>query len=254
MTAKGGRKTLNGKHGAIRLRFSKPTDFNDPFECLPSLDAFCFQPDQVPSHYHQRARRWLRTTAKRLQQDIEENWFVTSLTKTDRNVRMWAQYGDDHKGIKIAFDLASSGLKEQKEKWMQSVRYIATKRIDLSRLVKEPPLNPEEKGRLLHQIATRKGRDWQHEEEVRWFLRDDDRQAGPHAPPFEKKMLGEKMHAFVRLPHACIKRVTVGYLSPRSLLQSVLKIREKQRASWEVAKTVLSLNSFQFDEELVKVD
>jgi hypothetical protein len=133
---------------------------------------------------------------------------------------------------------------------MRRVRYLDTKRIDITRLGKSPPLSEKQRGNLLQRIATRKGRDWEHEEEVRWFLRDDDRADGGDQP-FEKKVVDGKMRAFMKFPHACIKRVSVGYRSPPSLLRTVLEIRKMHQATWEVARTVLSQNSFCFDEELI---
>jgi hypothetical protein len=128
------------------------------------------------------------------------------------------------------------------------VNYDLPERIDIRDLVVEA--SEEHKGELLKRVATQKGRDWEHEEEVRWFLRDDDRDR-PDKQPFEKKVVDGKMRAFMKLPHDCIKRVTVGYRSPPSLLRTVLELRKIHKATWEVARTVLSLNSFRFEEEQV---
>lgn len=234
----------------VSVMFSKPSALNDPFEFLPSLATFCFRPDEKPSKHKNLASFNLSKSGKYLREGIEKHWFVTSLTKTDRNVRMWDQYGGNHTGIKFTFDLASD-LREQKLNWMRKVTYSATRRIDISRLANNPSFSGRQNGRLLQRIATRKGRDWEHEEEVGWFLRDDHRPS-TDKQLFEKKLVDGKMRAFLKLPHECIKQVTIGYLSPPELLPKVLELRNKYQAPWEVARTVLSLNSFRFDEELIK--
>lgn len=241
--AKGGLATLEGKE--ISVMFSKPSDLNDPFEFLPSLDNLSFKPDELKD-FEYLASPFLSATADSLRYEIELHWFITSFSRAEHNVRMWAQYGDDHRGICITFDLSKAPLSLQKV-MMRPVDYTKSDRVGVSDFEK---LSPEQKGERLKQVATQKGEDWEHEEEVRWFLRDDDRDR-PDQQPFEKKVVDGKMRAFMKLPRDCIKRVTVGYRSPPALLRTVLEIRKMNEATWEVARTVLSLNSFRFEEELV---
>jgi nitrogen fixation protein FixH len=126
---------------------------------------------------------------------------------------------------------------------MRPVDYSKKKRVNVSDF--KHLQSEKAKGNRLKQVATQKGKDWVHEEEVRWFLRDDP------AKPVTKRIVRGRMRAFILLPHSCIKRVTVGYRSPQSLVRTVLELRKMHKAKWEVARATLSLNSFQFDEELV---
>lgn len=243
VSADGGLATLQEKE--VSVMFSKPSNLNDPFEFLPSLDNLSFKPDELKD-FDYLTSPFLSATADYLRHEIELHWFITSFSRAEHNVRMWAQYGGDHRGICITFDLSKAPLSLQKV-MMRPVDYTKSDRVGVSDFEK---LSPEQKGERLKQVATQKGKDWKHEEEVRWFLRDDDRDR-PDKTPFEKKVVDGKMRAFMKLPHACIKQVNVGYRSPPSLLRTVLEIRKMHQATWEVARTVLSQNSFRFDEELI---
>lgn len=155
---------------------------------------------------------------------------------------MWAQYGGNHNGIKLTLNLAQDPLLNEKSK-MGWVDHSNPGRVDIFKMRGEPAM-----AEALKQVATQKGKDWEHEEEIRWFHRDE----STH-DRVSKRLLNGKMKAFFSVPHSCIQRVSVGYRSDASLLNSVLEIRKKYQASWQVAKAKLSLNSFQFEDELVPV-
>lgn len=238
-----------------KMMFSKPADLNDPFECLPGLE-WLFNPparellrrgfESVGLPQDTWAPGFLVSElAKDWKREISLHWFLTSFTSADHNVRMWAQYGGNHTGIKLTLNLAQDPLLTEKSK-MGWVDYKQPKRMDITRMAEG--LTPADKADLLKQVATQKGKDWEHEEEIRWFLRDD----APH-DRVSKRLLNGKMKAFFSVPHSCVQRVTVGYQSDISLLNSILEIRKKYQATWQVAKTKLSLNSFQFEDELVSV-
>jgi Protein of unknown function (DUF2971) len=157
------------------MMFSKPIDLNDPFEFLPDLH-FLFgklEPEtladlalasghsasETPSGFllTKLAHHWIRK--------VSGDWFITSLSGADHNVRMWAQYGGNHSGIKLTLKLP----KEAKDNVLK-VGYKQPSRVDISSLA-NPSLSNKEKGQLIKNLATQKGRDWEHEEEFRWFFR-----------------------------------------------------------------------------------
>ncbi len=234
------------------MMFSKPIDLNDPFEFLPDLH-FLFgklEPktlsdlalasghiaSETPSGFllTKLAHHWIRK--------VSGDWFITSLSAAEHNVRMWAQYGGNHAGIKLTLRLP-----EDMRGGVRRVRYDKPTRDDISKLI-DPDLSPKEKGEIMKSLATRKGKDWKHEEEFRWFFRHDLNIHGSST-----KLLNGKMKAFIPFSDECIQRVTVGYRSSESLLTSLFEIRKKRKAQWEVAKAKLSLNSFQFEDELLQI-
>lgn len=173
---------------------------------------------------------------------VSGDWFITSLSAADHNVRMWAQYGGNHTGIKLTLKLP----KEAKDHLLK-VDYKQPIRANISKLT-DPNLSPEEKGELVKSLATTKGKDWEHEEEFRWFFRQDLK-----IPGSTTRLLNGKIKAFIPFSDNWIQRVTVGYRSSESLLTSLFEIRKKRNAQWEVAKAKLSLNSFQFEDDLLQI-
>ena len=67
----------------------------------------------------------------------------------------------------------------------------------------------------------------------------------------ELRVLNGKVKAFLPIPPAGILKVTVGYHSSPSLLNTVLQLRERHQARWQVAKAMLSLNGYQFEDEII---
>lgn len=234
------------------MMFSKPLDLNDPYEFLPALGWLFGQGK------HQRGRRlFLRCLGYRPSKEVpgcivadranhwirkvSGDWFVTSLSGADHNPRMWAQYGGNHTGIKLTLKLP----KKAKDNLFK-VDYKQSSRVDISKIT-DPNLSDQEKGELMRNLATRKGKDWEHETEFRWIIKPE------KVPESFTRLLNGKMKAFIPFSDDWIQRVTVGYRSSESLLTSLFEIRKKRNAQWEVAKEKLSLNSFQFEDELLQI-
>jgi len=142
--------------------------------------------------------------------------------------------------------LACPALIEAKEN-MRRVDYDMQSRVDVLKLG-DSDLGETERENIFKDLATRKGKDWEHEKEIRWLYHPD-----LGIKDAKRRLQDGKMKVFIPLPHTCLPKVTLGYRSSVSLLETVLQIKNQKRAKWEVAKTKLSLNSFQFEDELVLV-
>jgi hypothetical protein len=104
------------KHG--ELFFSKPRDFNDPFDCFV---------DEIADGTNDEFIKYLRNKRKTaeyineilrqknsgelnirnlLEDDKSQDYFkVFCLSKKFDNILMWSHYADDHKGICIGFQV-----------------------------------------------------------------------------------------------------------------------------------------------------
>lgn len=82
------------KSGA--LKFTKPSEFNDPFDCCPTLvgeDPINAPPDLVAdmmNRLHQSA--------------ISTSHGIVCLTPHPDNMLMWSHYGDQHRSVCVGFD------------------------------------------------------------------------------------------------------------------------------------------------------
>lgn len=223
----------------LELMFSNPADFNDPFEFLPRLE---LQPLSCGDERTSKAQHQVRLYGC--------NSFIFCMTDKEHNVRMWDHYGDKHQGLMIELDFGKT-LAEYREKWILPVLYDSKVRFEPL----DHSLKAEENTRRFKDIVTHKGKDWEPESEYRWILPAEN----CHWPSQEKKsgqtgklrLLDGKMKAFLPIPAASIRKVTVGYYSSPSLLRTVLQLRTRHQASWTVAKARLSLDRFEFEDEEV---
>jgi hypothetical protein len=239
------------------LMFSKPSDLNDPFEFLPSLKwlchrnengiQFCLGEDQFFESKDENFPGEIVTfSAQDWREKIERDWFVTSLTTKPKDPRMWAQYAKNHTGLCLTLNLNHPDWANRNPK--ESIYRVTNDsplRVDIS--VLSDTMNSHT-GELIKKITSTKGRSWEHEEEYRWLLRDD-----PSSPlaPKEKRLIDGKLRAFIPLPPSCISKVTLGYRSSTSLQKAIIEVRKLKGANWTISKAKLSLDSFEFDEEVI---
>ena len=78
------------------LKFSKPSEFNDPFDCLPTV----VWEAPVGALPHFVADQMHRGTQNALSQYIG----ISCFTPHPDKMLMWSHYGDQHRGICIGFD------------------------------------------------------------------------------------------------------------------------------------------------------
>ena len=231
LDAEGGIKTLEN----LTLMFSNPADFNDPFEFLPGLK---LSPQSCGNERTYKAQHQVRHYGR--------NSFIFCMTDKEHNVRMWDHYGDKNQGLMIQLDFAKT-LADYREKWIRRVHYGSKERFDpLDTL----PLEKRAKG--FEHIVTNKGEDWEPESEYRWILpRDHCYWVGQPKEPGELRVINGRVRAFLPIPAAGILKVTVGYHSSPSLLNTVGQLRDRHHAAWTVAKAKLSLDRFTFEDEII---
>ena len=156
----------------------------------------------------QVAESWQRLCAK--------NSFVACLSEAEHNVRMWAQYAENHQGLMLELDFTQGAWRQLRDRRrLQQVHYGSGKRLDIPKLVAAGGLT----GPHVRQLATHKGIDWQHEREWRLFLsREDDCAPDRHSRPSSGKLahldfLNLSIKAFLPIEDACIRKVVLGYRS-----------------------------------------
>ena len=111
------------KHGT--LKFTSPTDFNDPFDCRSTLDsdkAFDFYYGKYADRFQQDhkylspAKRLnkIRSFERSIKAKIKNGVLIDNLlsgigvscfTTDPENILMWSHYADHHRGFVIEFDV-----------------------------------------------------------------------------------------------------------------------------------------------------
>lgn len=173
------------------LKFSKPSEFNDPFDCNITIDTDNTEEeiegyikllqqnnkltaDQIAELRQQfyNPQELYAITNKSIK-DAKENFGVTCFSEIDNNLLMWAHYSDKHKGVCLKFDILADTdffmtpfpvlYKEEYPKY----NYIRN-RDGLAKFLLET-----------------KSIDWEYEKEIRVMKR------GPDFYAFNKKSLVE---------------------------------------------------------------
>lgn len=218
------------------IKLSSPMLVNDPFEFLPQELA------ANETHHWRNMKGY-----------VSNPWYFLSLSNYPNNIRMWAQYGGGHSGLMLTLDFEKGPLLKLRTeaKALIPVEYNHSERVDIFKKADSRVLSGED----IKKLAASKGNDWAHEEELRLLLYKKNcfSESAPQTEDHfaQLRMFNGHMAAFLRLPHECIQKVTVGIESQHALVHTLIKIRETKQASWQIAKLRISPNRFGFDEELI---
>lgn len=160
------------------LYWTSPTDFNDPFDCMPVLylgddDAsrrrfYARAAAAVhrgrPRHERRRQKRDMgRVSAARMEAQIKAEWpkwlassAITCFSECGDHPLMWGHYADSHRGLCLIFDEVAN---EHREWFAFPVAYQQDRpRVDLTRF--------NEVGQMQSALLL-KSEDWAYEREQR---------------------------------------------------------------------------------------
>lgn len=79
------------------MKFTAPTEFNDPFDCYPNLWSSELPIGSLPHAVTD-------SNCYQLQKALSQRIGVTCLTPHNNKMLMWSHYASQHKGICIGFD------------------------------------------------------------------------------------------------------------------------------------------------------
>jgi len=232
-----------GPDAAVRIlmdseiKLSSPLLVNDPFEFLPQGSS-----ENESSHWRE------------LKRYVSNPWHFLSLSKYPDNIRMWAQYGGGHTGLMLTLDFEQQPLLKLRNEVnaLIPVVYHQAERVAVFQAAGQRRLTAEH----IKQLASSKGIDWAHEGESRLLLYKEHCFAGP-SPENDNhfaqlRVFNGHMAAFLKLPHECIRKVTIGIESHHALVDTLLKIREAKKANWQITALRISPKRFGFDEEPIE--
>jgi hypothetical protein len=174
------------------LFFSKPRDFNDPFDCF--IDEIVDGTDEEFMKYLGEKGKSVEyideilrqknsgelNFKKLLEDDKSQDYFkVFCLSKKFDNILMWSHYADDHKGICIGFQIRSwkdSLVIKCKEGFLQKI--LGNNYLPLYHVTYDDnrprPYNIIKRDRnMICDFIYTKGKCWEYEEEYRIILNDD---------------------------------------------------------------------------------
>ena len=238
------------------IYFSKPSEFNDPFDCQITLRFDGVKAGQMrktmikwaledfPGLSRKERDKIVRGRILELRQPnarrdekekqrevVDEGYGVFSLSATVRSLVMWAHYADSHKGICVG--LSSKALRKLSDDLFRE-RGIPGELVAVDYVDRYPVLNvfsPDFRRGMWGDVAIRtKSSHWRHEKEYRLFI-------------------GAEAHtarAYV-LPDDVIRTVILGYKMPPRFKEEIRGIVEAREAGIRIIDAELSDDSFELD-------
>jgi hypothetical protein len=226
------------------LLVTSASSFDDPFEFLVKTSANDGT-DKLGS---------VPDDAKVVQQASDDVFYALCLSRKPNDIRMWAQYGDNHRGLMLTIDLHAHQILQNflDNELVLDVNYPENnERCD-------PPWGESGEKDFsptkIKEWFTTKGRDWEHQEETRLLVsaaafEDKSETRVGKIRPFQNRL-----RAFLNFPHQCITKITLGSRSSRELLLSVEKINRLKNANWTISKVGFHPTKFAFIEEIIQQD
>lgn len=196
------------------MKFSDPSEFNDPFDCAPDHDSEKFVKHAKESDLIKQVGDSLGySPAKRLQQKrimlkrfenaVKNGGFndpkfakhgICCLSRSALNLLMWSHYAQDHKGFVVEFAIPRIGyLTENK---VNSKIYEWLVPLEVKYVDDKPLIDPyDDNSTNMEKNFLTKATDWAYEQEERVI--DTDRGAGIH--PYDRKVILNSVFAGMRM-------------------------------------------------------
>ena len=215
----------------LRLKVSPPEEFNDPFEFTPAtmnpldnieeLNEYMLEQGENSSVASlQKVIPWLKTSSQAAKEfgpnmvrgDMEslseasKHFGVLCLSEPRADIRMWAHYGDNHRGVAVGLDLDNEVSGIGGAVCFDKVQYLNSR----------PPLNPmlapsEKFHEQMVKITMTKSKVWEDEREHRMIFKLEGLQKEER-----EQCSPRRLDYFIHIRPETIREVAMGCLiSPR---------------------------------------
>ena len=223
----------------LTIKASRASKLNDPFELSPKISPSPFTRSKIRkallnSPWNERTYRKMKREGKvdnrkqfkrRIKEDMpalvqavldslpqtvesmrsrfaesfDRHWRVFCVSRRPDSILMWSHYANKHQGLVVEFDTSDPFFGSLPDDSRLEVEYRAEKAEFVLNLN-----DPTTFKKGLCEVARRKSKDWEKEEEVRFIL----------PAPGDGGCL-------YRIGPSCITRVILGVRAPRELIQEV---------------------------------
>lgn len=168
------------------IKFSKPSEFNDPFDCAPDYESNNVEeflesrPDLVDKVFQLKnvspkdADCEKRAMVERLKDAIEKGVFgqkasdnvgICSLSRKPLNLLMWAHYANDHKGFVVEFDIPIETFYPIKHE-VKFFEWLILLKVEYQDFKPVVNFSDDQETKMKKQFLI-KGIDWKYEQEER---------------------------------------------------------------------------------------
>jgi hypothetical protein len=244
------------------IRFTQPSDLNDPFET--NVSDFEYRQDLIRQQTEENRRMFAgvggdkdvadaiiadhfnNVLPERFKETIDKTTAILSLTEAPENLLMWSHYADQHRGFVIGFDTDNEFFQDE------SIYLTPLRRMTYSDVRYQLPVGSSPATDL--NVATewrnallfRKSLAWKYEEELRLVSSPYNANMTKPAPEGSRLPL-----CLFNFPPDCIKRVILGANISNLNREIISKVVRVKYPSAEFLQAVL--DNHRFDLNLISV-
>lgn len=231
------------------LQFTNATQFNDPFDCHPSLIDF----SKVP---HERCKGWTPNIIEELESDRfrrnRESAWVCCLSKLFDSLLMWSYY-NNHKGVCVGLNMEritkylNVSLGKMVDSYPHEVQYRD--------IIEKPDYFRDEKDFFHYQMCT-KAKAWEHEQEVRMFIFDPVPWCMSLLPNQNDKdgpIAWKTVRAFPKIGGECFESIYLGVNIDKKEKEKIIKVAKKLNPDIKVYQMEINTNAFKLNTRLINI-
>jgi hypothetical protein len=236
------------------IRFTQPTEFNDPFESLPCFSAYRerIKEDLLAKRVKQFGPEsasigldllevMIDACLHNIPERLSQHFVILSLSRTPTNLLMWAHYADCHRGFVIGFDSSSRFFEPGNGKALDGLRaviYSSTRAVVPS--IGLQFSHPTEMNAFNEAWFFTKCSDWAYEEEMRIL-------ASPQAA--DTITLGKNgcSICLFKFPVNAVKEVILGTHMPSNTLAEFIELSRRKYADAKLFIASLNPQHFSVD-------
>ena len=149
------------------LQFTNSLDFNDPFDCHPSLIDFSYK---SKGRYGTLVMDNARKRCEELYAGLRDRTWICALSKIHDSILMWSHYANKHQGVCIELNIAHVMRFLAEPRCGRIIHNVGVE-VQYKDIVEKPKYFDNNINHLEYQIST-KGKQWEHEQEWRLYVID----------------------------------------------------------------------------------
>ena len=241
------------------IQFTNATKLNDPFDCHPSLIDFSNVPEE-------RIKAWGQELVMKAESNRYEHYrdgaWVCSLSMVNSSLLMWSYYSN-HRGVCIGLDM------EKTRKYLSNILcsiFIGALEFDVQykEIIEKPDFFKNKNGfdLLKYQLST-KGKEWEHEQEVRLVLINPTPSVNMNHPcmvtmalpyePKDKKMAVDwrEVRAYHKIGGECFESVYLGVNIDEDKRNQIIEAAKNLNPDIKIYQMIVDAGAFKLHTEQI---
>lgn len=214
------------------LQFSNSSDFNDPFDCHPSLIDFSVGPNGRGGDY---VMNNVRKRSEEEHNRLRNNTWICSLSKINDSLLMWSHYANSHKGVCVELNMAHACICIGKQRYGRIIHNMGVE-VQYKDIIERPKYFKREKDFVNYQIST-KSKDWEYEQEWRLYIVD----------PVQCYVDKKKNKVYPKLTGECFEAIYLGAKISEKDKKEIIRLARKLNNHIKIYQMSINADAFKLD-------